>query len=246
MKLAVISDVHGNALALTAVLHDIARSGVDLIVNLGDHLSGGLAPAETAKLLLTTPAIAVQGNHDRALLGPPAAMGWADRFAHERLGPRHLAWLRALPFAAEVVRGVVAFHGTPTSDSAFLLETITPAGLRSATVAEAEARLGGSQGRYAVYLCGHSHLQRSLRLSDGSLAINPGSAGWPAVAGTPAHPSPIEAGSPHARYAILEDGADGWAAEFRAVAYPWEDAAALARRHGFPALAHGLATGRVG
>ena len=48
MKLAAISDIHGNLAALDAVLEDIERQHVDMVVNLGDILSGALKPAETA------------------------------------------------------------------------------------------------------------------------------------------------------------------------------------------------------
>jgi Icc-related predicted phosphoesterase len=60
MKLAVISDIHGNLPALEAVLADIATQGVDQTVNLGDILSGPLQPAETADLLMaaTSPRFA--------------------------------------------------------------------------------------------------------------------------------------------------------------------------------------------
>ena len=68
MKLAVISDIHGNLLALRAVLADIARQGVDQTVNLGDILSGPLQPAETADLLMTCNFPTIRGNHERQLL----------------------------------------------------------------------------------------------------------------------------------------------------------------------------------
>jgi len=55
VRIAAISDVHGNIFALDAVLEDILDQRVDLVVNLGDHLSGGVAPAETADRLLDTP-----------------------------------------------------------------------------------------------------------------------------------------------------------------------------------------------
>ena len=78
MKIAVISDVHGNLLALQAVLADIARQGVDQTVNLGDLLSGPLQPFETAELLMAEALLTIRGNHERQLLarlepGPSSA-----------------------------------------------------------------------------------------------------------------------------------------------------------------------------
>ena len=52
MKIAVLSDIHGNIAALDAVLADAADRGADRIVNLGDICSGGLFPVETADRLM--------------------------------------------------------------------------------------------------------------------------------------------------------------------------------------------------
>ena len=76
MRIAAISDIHGNLGALEAVLTGVADLGVDLIVNLGDICSGPLQPRETLELLrgLAVPTIA--GNHERQLLTlPMEAMG---------------------------------------------------------------------------------------------------------------------------------------------------------------------------
>jgi predicted phosphodiesterase len=52
MRFAAIADVHGNCLALEAVLEDIAAQGITEVVNLGDHLSGPLEASRTADLLI--------------------------------------------------------------------------------------------------------------------------------------------------------------------------------------------------
>ena len=68
MKIAILADIHGNLLALKAVLADVARQGVDQIVNLGDILSGPLQPAETADCLMELDLITICGNHERQVL----------------------------------------------------------------------------------------------------------------------------------------------------------------------------------
>lgn len=84
MRIAVISDIHGNDLALEAVLADIDAQGIDEIVNLGDHLSGPLNAARTAEILIGRRTAAIRGNHDRYLLTlGPARMGLSDRSAHD-------------------------------------------------------------------------------------------------------------------------------------------------------------------
>jgi len=71
MRLAVISDIHGNADALAAVLADVRAAAPDVVVNLGDCFSGPLDVARTADLLAGAGiAVTVRGNHDRDVFAP--------------------------------------------------------------------------------------------------------------------------------------------------------------------------------
>ncbi|CAH2405148.1 hypothetical protein MES4922_40086 [Mesorhizobium ventifaucium] len=66
MRIAVLADIHGNVLALDAVLDDLRqRGGADLVVNLGDCVSGPLWPRETMERLEALALPTVRGNHDR-------------------------------------------------------------------------------------------------------------------------------------------------------------------------------------
>ncbi|WP_432534914.1 metallophosphoesterase family protein [Kineococcus arenarius] len=245
MRLAVISDVHGNLLALEAVLADIAAQAVDVTVNLGDLISGGLRPRETADLLMELDLPTVRGNHERQLLHTPVdRMSRSDRLAHEAMSPEHRAWLEALPSTLEVDGDVLAFHGSPIDDLTYLLETVEPGGARPATVQEVLDRLGPHAER-RLLLCGHSHLQRSVVLPTGALVVNPGSVGWPAYDDDAPHPHVMEAGTPHARYALLQDSADRWEVTFRAVEYDWEQAGRIAEANDRPDIARALRTGRT-
>jgi len=255
MKLAVLSDIHGNLLALQAVLADIARQQVDQTVNLGDLLSGPLQPAETADLLMARGFPTVRGNHERQLLalqdvpGPALDTSDSDGHAALQLRPAHWDWLRGLP-ATLVLNGEVRLcHGTPSSDLQYWLETVVPGfgrdghpGVRAATAAEVAARLGAPT--HPVVLCGHSHVPRLVQ-SGPVLVVNPGSVGLPAYDDAHPHPHVVENGAPHARYAVLQKTAHGWQAELRAVPYDHRAQAAVAARHGRPDWAHALATGRV-
>ena len=243
MRIAVISDVHGNLLALEAVLADIGS--VDLTVNLGDLLAGGVQPGETADRLMQLGLPTVRGNHERQVLElQPSAMGKSDQLAHAALTPARRAWLESLPVTIELAAGILAFHGSPDDDLQYLLETVTAAGVRPATEAEVVERLGAHTG-WALMLCGHTHLQRSIRLVDGTFIVNPGSVGWPAYDDDAPLPHKIEAGSPHARYAIVDDASGRWEAEFRAVDYAWDESAAIARANGRDDVSRALLTGRV-
>src|SRR5436853_7069547 len=98
MRIAVVSDIHGNLPALEAVLEDIAHAVVDLTVNLGDLLSGPLWVAETADRLMSLELPTIAGNHERQLLTLPLErMGASDAFAATQLDERRRAWPAWLP-----------------------------------------------------------------------------------------------------------------------------------------------------
>ena len=246
MRIAVLADIHGNLRALEAVLADLPRRGAGLVVNLGDCLSGPLQPAAVADRLMALGLPTVRGNHDRQLLDRPvAAMGFADAFTATRLSAAHRAWLAALPPVLRLAEDVLACHGTPADDLAYALEmVVAPQVMRPATAAEAAARIGPTP-EAGLVLCGHSHLARMVRLADGRLVVNPGSIGQPGYADTHPHPHVVAAGTPHARYAMVERGQAGWAVEFLAIPYDWDAAAADALAAGRADWAQVLATGQL-
>ena len=205
VRIAAISDTHGNLLALEAVLADIATRSVDVTVDLGDLLSGGLQPRETADRLVALRLPTVRGNHERQLLTTsPEQMSASDRLARAVISPEHLAWLASLPLTLELAVGVLAFHGSPSDDLTYLLETVEQTGARAATHDEVLERLGDVSG-WSLLLCGHTHLQREMRLPSGTLVVNPGSVGWPAYADNKPYPHVMEAGTPHARCAVSSE-----------------------------------------
>ncbi len=245
MRIAVMSDIHGNLWALDAVLADIARRDVEVTVNLGDILSGPLLPAETAERLMALDLPTIRGNHERQVLEhDPARMGASDRWAHEHIAPGHREWIAALPASMRLHEDVLMVHGTPGSDLVYWMESVDPSGQRAATYAEVLQRAGDAQA--GLILCGHTHVPRSVLLDDGRLIVNPGSVGLQAYDDDLPYPHKAENGSPHARYAIVERTAGGWAVEQYAVAYDWNAAAEVAQRHGRPDWATALRTGRMG
>jgi predicted phosphodiesterase len=252
-RIGVLSDVHGNTPALAAVLSAIDAEGVDLVLNLGDIISGAVDPRGTLDLLATRPDIVtVRGNHERQVLALSSdELGGVDRIAADVLTDADRAWLGSLPLTAEPVPGVLAFHAVPDHDATYLTQTVVgptaeyPDGVREATDDELVERLGTAYGTHALYLCGHTHQARTRRLPNGSLLVNPGSVGWPAYSDDAPLPHRVEVGAPEARYAVVSDTADGWAAQLLAVPYDHEAAAASAERLGRADLAHMLRTGRL-
>lgn len=242
MRIALVSDIHGNLPALHAVLADIATRGVDRIVNLGDSLSGPLLPAETASFLMQQDWLQLAGNHERQILEfKPETGGESDRYAHAQMTPEMLAWLRSLPPDLRTDGCVLLCHGTPTSDLQQFMESVDPAGCRMATAAEVAERRGDADAR--VICCGHTHVPRVLRMADGALIVNPGSVGLQAYDDGHPYPHVVENGSPDARYAIVERREGKWQAMLIAVPYDFEPMATLAEANGRPDWAIALRTG---
>ncbi len=256
MRIAAVSDIHGNLLALDAVLDDIAASGADVTVNLGDIVSGPLWIAATADRLMALTLPTIRGNHERQVLTfAPERMGPSDAFAAEHLQPHQRDWLRSLPRTLQLSDEVFCCHGTPASDLQYFMETVVPGyaaavhpGVRAATPAEAGERAGATMRGVAhgVILCGHTHVPRVMRLADGRLVVNPGSVGLQAFDDTHPHPHVVENASPHARYAMLTRRPSGWQVELRAVPYDHEAAARVAEANARPDWADALRTGFVG
>lgn len=242
MRLGVIADVHGNLLALEAVLSRLAELTVDAIINLGDCASGPLWPAETVRLLRASSMSHVRGNHDRALgAASPDGLGASDSFAWRDLDAEARSWLADLPFEIELGRAR-CFHASSRDDETYLLDEIEGGRLAAARPQAVEALIGAVGP--ALVLCGHSHQPRLLQLDSGVVVANPGSVGNPAYHAV--HPSPhvSESGAPHARFAVVTM-AGPISVDHQAVAYDWEGAARRAETNGRADWGHALRTGRV-
>lgn len=245
MRIAVIADIHGNRPALEAALAAIATHAPDMIVNLGDNLSGPLEARATADLLMSLDFPSVRGNHDRCLVSdPPDGMGASDRCAYDQLAAHHLAWLASLPPTRMIDGEVFLCHGTPASDTTYWMERVTPSG--EVTVRPIEEIAAAAEAiECPVLLCGHTHTARMVRLPDGRLVVNPGSVGCPAYRDDDPVPHCVEAGAPDARFAILTRSKATWECALHAVAYRHEEMVSLARTRGRADWASGLATGWI-
>ncbi|HEY7731470.1 MAG TPA: metallophosphoesterase family protein [Gaiellaceae bacterium] len=219
MRIAALADVHGNLPALTAVLADVDRAGVDTIVVAGDIASGPM-PAETLDALQARGAQLVRGNADRVLDlgGASEEETWvrARRWVAGRLGEERLAFLAALPLDLRLELpglGPVRFcHGAPGSDEVAITRLTPTERLRGL--------LHGVDER--VVVCGHTHVQFD-RTVDGIRVVNPGSVG-----------APYEA-DPGAYWALLDTRV-----ELRRTEYDFEAAAAQIVATGYPKAAEAL------
>lgn len=241
MRIAALADIHGNLRALEAMIADLRKYQPDLVVNLGDHVSGPLEPAETCDLLMAmTDWVQIRGNHDRQVAGE-GPFGATDAAARLELRDEHKRWLGQLSPTEQLEGDIFLCHGTPESDHEYLLEEVTASGVTLATHDAVRLLAGTRQG---LILCGHSHIPRMVRLWDGTCCANPGSVGLSAYYDSGHRfPHRMENGSPHARYMLLDRTRDGWEVALRLVEYDWDAAAHTARKKGRPDWARALATG---
>jgi len=258
LKFAVLSDIHGNLWALTAVLEDVKRRGIVQFINLGDVLYGPLKPLETYTLLKTIDAITIQGNEDRDIYefepsrdeSHPTLM-----YLLKELGEEPLQWLKSLPKTMVIAGEIFACHGTPTSDLVYLLEDISsgvPIVKDEATILSHLNEIPVSYCSetpdtvsYPVILCGHSHIPRVVQLSSGQLIVNPGSVGVPAYDDDVPNYHAMQNYSPLASYAVLEKQGDDWQVELLKIPYDIQSAVNQAQRQGREDWAYWIKTGRV-
>jgi predicted phosphodiesterase len=243
MRLAIISDIHGNSAALEAVLADISKRDVESIANLGDCFSGPLDAAGTAKILAPLDLPTLRGNHDRQLIDRPIEkMGKWEGWCIEELALETLEWCRELPLIREV-GGVLLCHATPSNDEENWLDRRGPEHrLVARDLKGVEERAAGVV--HSMTVCGHTHAPRNVQLPDGRRIVNPGSVGCPCYLDDRVQPNFVqETGSPDARYAIIEQLGDDWRVNLVSVPYDAEGMARLAEAKGADNWAHALRTG---
>ena len=249
-RYAVLSDIHGNVLALQAVIAHAQAQGVRDFINLGDIVYGPLWPNATRALLETIAPLTIQGNQDREIFAATAAdieRNPTLAAVITELSDAGWAWLRALPQAAnfEVLgRHVLLTHGTPTNDCIYLLEEIESGQPQLRSDAAITALLDGSDA--SLILCGHSHLPRCVMLADGRMVVNPGSVGVPAYDDQLPVYHRMQTGSPLASYAIISITKAAIEVAHHRVAYDVETAVQRARSRGRNDWAAWLARGRAG
>jgi putative phosphoesterase len=179
-RVALISDIHGNEIALRAVLADIQRIGADRIACLGDVATLGPRPRQVLQLLREHCSLFILGNHDEYMFAPelieehtrePSVVG-AVHWCRAELDVEDVSFMqrfdRRLQLPLGAAGDLLMFHGSPASNNYDLLVT-TPD-------AELHEQLG--QHRAAVMVGGHTHVQM-LRRYHQTLVVNPGSVGMP-------------------------------------------------------------------
>ena len=202
-RLAIISDIHANFVALQAVLADIRRANVDSIICLGDVATMGAQPKQVIAELQRIGCPCILGNHESALLDPESAAHYhiapqlvpSLHWAFDQLTKADLDYLRSFKPLFDISLAeetpMLLYHGSPTSNVGMIV-ALTPAH-------ELDSML--AQHRAKIFVGGHTHVQM-LRQYHGVLFVNVGSVGQPF--GTLPKPGVPPSLLPWAEYAILD------------------------------------------
>jgi len=179
MRIAIVSDIHGNRTAFEAVLADLRQASPDLILHGGDLADGGASPVEVVDRIRDLGWPGVVGNSDEMLFRPESLEEFANNpprlqplFAairematatREALGAERLGWLRRLPRMQ--VRGPMALvHASPES------------AWRAPAPAASDAELESVYGPLGHPIAVHAHIHRSyIRSVAGMIVANTGS-----------------------------------------------------------------------
>jgi putative phosphoesterase len=228
VRIAILSDIHGNLHALDRCLADLAtRGGADVIVAAGDLCLEGPKPKGVLTRLRTVGAVSLRGNTDRMigdadlnLLHPEDAR--AVRWARKKIGREWTIWLAQLPLSlryGDGTNGLLVCHANPKNDDQHVWPDADD-GLLERLFGDVEAR---------TVAFGHLHVPY-VRVWRGRTLVNVASVGLP------------KDGDPRAHYAILTERAGGWEVQPRRVDFDAKKVARQLKRSGIPDLAGRLAT----
>jgi putative phosphoesterase len=228
VRVAVLSDVHGNLVALDACLADLdAQGGADAVIAAGDLCLDGPKPKKVLQRLEQLGVQCLRGNTERYLADPngesfdgveDAQLAWTRR----ELGEEMLTRLRELPFAIRIGEDdnqLLVVHANPVTDDEHLWPDADEATL---------VRMIGDEHATAIAF-GHLHLPYA-RVWRGKLLVNVASAGLP------------KDGDPRACYAILTEREGGWQVKHRRVPFDVKKVATQLADCGIPNSVELIAT----
>lgn len=224
MRIALVSDIHANLVALNAVLQDIERRGADQLVCLGDVADLGPEPSETLARLRDLGCPIVQGNHD-PFTEPFPGLENVVAWCRSRLGEAGVTFLKQAPATVKIALApgvsLLCVHGSPTSYD-FQLAAETPSAELAAWQLDADV---------VAVAAGHTHVQL-LRRVRGLTFVNVGSVGQPfeSIFDGTKPPRCLK----RAEYAIVEWKAGAVCVELCSIPLDFEAYAQAVRRSGFP------------
>jgi putative phosphoesterase len=241
-RVALLSDVHGNLAALTAVRAALRKDRPDHVVVAGDHVFQGPDPAgvvDALREMEVNGATIVQGNTDVAVAdfdygaafpwltdGIPETYRAAAEWAHDALGDERVAWLRRLPSERRLMLDdtmILVCHASPGSQTQGFDAMLDPSVMLE-RISRTDARLIG---------CGHTHVPE-VRDLGWKMIVNAGSAGF------------VFDGDPTASWAIVDVDGDAVTAEIRRTEFDTMAVAQAISDRGLAGDAYRAATVRTG
>ncbi|WFP50632.1 metallophosphoesterase family protein [Methylomonas sp. EFPC3] len=180
MKIGLLGDIHGNSLALEAVLASAKAKNVEILCLTGDFVGYYYSPDRVLDMLTEWSTFAVAGNHEHMLFESLESAERRDEYLSKygsglisaacRLSPSQLEWLRKLPAKLELdISGqrILLAHGAPWDTDCYLYpDAPEPHWTRAA------------EGNFDLVVLGHTHYRFQRKIGR-SLIVNPGSVGQP-------------------------------------------------------------------
>ncbi len=233
MRIAFISDIHGNFTALQAVLADIKSQNIDQIVCLGDTVTLGPQPKEVLNTLRELNCILIKGNHDAAILDPEEAEKYEITehlipdlyWGRERLTLDDLNFIGSFKSTHEIKLSngvtILCFHGSPLSPTD-LIQSTTPTNVLDRYFEGYKAD---------VFIGGHSHIQMYRRHGE-KLVLNSGSVGNTFVFAYA--PGNIPSLLPWAEYTIISQNENYLDVDLRRIYFDTDELIKLVKQSGLP------------
>lgn len=216
MRIAIVSDIHGNLLALDAVMTDIERFSPDDVWCGGDIAWGGPWPSECIARVRGAGWTTVKGNTDIWITGDPQGVASDEERSETRavaeahgVSEEDAAWLVNLPLGHDGPGSLLLVHGTPESPFSGPAPDAPP------------GEFAVYEGQANIVVCGHVHHAFVRRLADGTIVCNAGSVGLPMD-------------GPTACYALIDQRGPDWTIRHRRVAFDRRAGIAQARQMGGP------------
>lgn len=222
MRIAIISDIHGNLSALQAVLQDLGEQPpVDQLIVAGDLCLNGPYPREALERVRALGCPVIQGNTDLEIVTQAPQKGEKKRttvgWTREQIGADGIAYLESLPFSHRIANpqgsDVLIVHANPLN----LEDAIFP----NSSDAALQLLLGGVDSGVGALAFGHLHIAYTRHWRH-LLLVDVGSCGLPRDE------------DHRAAYAILDWQDNGWQAEIRRVPYDVQEVVKQLKASGIP------------
>ena len=222
MRIAIISDIHGNQVALNAVLEDLAsQSSVDHLVVAGDLCLNGPCPREVLEIVQGLHCPVIQGNVDAEVVTAAPSAGAKKRstaaWTREQIGPAGIQYLASLPLSHRISNldgsDLLVVHANPLN----LEDAIFP----NASDSTLENLLGGLEPTIGALAFGHLHIAYTRRWRH-LLLVDVGSCGLP------------RDDDHRASYAIINWQENAWEAEIHRVVYDVQAVVKQIKASGMP------------